>query len=264
MGFGDILGQMLQDGLGQNAPTRTRVQTSADNLDRQGSGLDGILGSLQKQFGGAAGGGGALGGFAEKTRDFMQKDQVGGLSGAQVTGIGALAGALLGGGVGGAARGSAMAVLGTLALGALRSAQAKAGEGAGTARELTLEPADVEAVSAPDTEKLLVRAMISAAKADGKIDEAEVKGILNKIAADSVTEDEKQFVLAEMRAPLDLDGLTSGVRNRAQAAEVYAASLLAIDVDTPREQQYLQELARKLGLDAATVARLHELTGAPA
>jgi uncharacterized membrane protein YebE (DUF533 family) len=275
MSFGDILGQIMQDGLGQRAPTRSRLEASARNLGQGGPAIDDILGSLQRSLGGrggasAGGAGGALGGFAEKARDFMQKDQVGGLSGAQVGGIGALAGALLGGGLGGAARGGAMAVLGTLALGALKSAQARAqagSPGTGTpieAKELKIDQAAIEAVTAPDTEKLLVKAMISAAKADGKVDEAEVKGILGRVGSDTVTEEEKQFVLSELRAPLDVEGLAAGVRNPAQAAQVYAASLLAVSVDTPREEAYLRELAQRLGLDATTVARLHEMTGAPA
>jgi uncharacterized membrane protein YebE (DUF533 family) len=274
MSFGDILGQILQNGLGQGAPTRSRVETSARNLGQGGTGIDSILGSLQKSLGGVGTGShgtatrNTAGGFADKAKDFMQKDQVGGLSGAQVTGIGAIAGALLGGGVGGAARGSAMAVLGTLALGALKGAQARAQAGqpgTGTkidAKELHIDPAEIEAVTAPDAEKLLVRAMIAAAKSDGKLDETEVKGILGKITDGGVTEDEKAFVMAEMRAPLDIDSLTSGVRNPAQAAQVYAASLMAINVDTESERAYLRDLGQKLGLNAPTVAKLHELTGA--
>jgi uncharacterized membrane protein YebE (DUF533 family) len=272
MSFGNILGQILQDGLGQRAPTRSRLETSTRNLGQGGASIEGILGSLQRSLGGAGGAGaaspgGALGGFADKARDFLQKEQVGGMSGGQITGIGAAAGALLGGGLGGAARGSALAVLGTLALAALRGAQSRAEPGAAAPvgpHEADVDPAEVEALTAPETEKLLVKAMVSAAKADGKVDEAEIQGILGKVGADSVTEEEKQFVLSELRAPLDLDALVAGVRTRAQAAEIYAASLLAISVDSPREQEYLRELARKLGLDAATVARLHEMTGAPA
>jgi uncharacterized membrane protein YebE (DUF533 family) len=125
-----------------------------------------------------------------------------------------------------------------------------------------VDPAEIEAVTAPDAEKLLVRAMIAAAKSDGKLDDTEVKGILGKITDGGVTEDEKAFVLAEMRAPLDIDSLTSGVRNPAQAAQVYAASLMAIKVDTESERAYLRDLGQKLGLSAPTVAKLHELTGA--
>ena len=40
-------------------------------------------------------------------------------------------------------------------------------------------------------------------------------------------------------------------------------TLLAINVDTEQEASYLRSLAAGLKLDPATVARLHELTGAP-
>jgi uncharacterized membrane protein YebE (DUF533 family) len=45
------------------------------------------------------------------------------------------------------------------------------------------------------------------------------------------------------------------------AAEVYAASLFAIDVDTPAERQYLRQLAQGLGLDEGAVQRLHLMLG---
>ena len=141
MSFGDILGQIMQSGLGGQAQTRDRLQTTAQNLGGGGGGLDAIFGQLQGALGGAGSTPPACSRppAASPTRpgDFMRKDQVGGLSGAQIGGIGAIAGALLGGGLGGAARGGAMAVLGTLALSALKNAQAKragaAGAGAGRA-----------------------------------------------------------------------------------------------------------------------------------
>ena len=67
-----------------------------------------------------------------------------------------------------------------------------------------------------------------------------------------------------MAAPVDVAALAAEVRSPAQAAEVYAASLLAINADSSAERAYLSELARALGLDDATVAELHRMTGAPA
>ena len=136
MSFGDILGQIMQQGLGGQTQTRGRLQTTANNMDQPAAGsID-----LRPAAGRARRGGRrrrGQGGFADKARDFLQQDQVGGLSGAQIGGIGAAAGALLGGGLGGAARGGAMAVLGTLALGALKRAQAARQAGAA-------EPATVD------------------------------------------------------------------------------------------------------------------------
>jgi uncharacterized membrane protein YebE (DUF533 family) len=261
MSFGNILGQILQDGLG--GQTQTRVSNSVRSLGAQGGGLDGVLAQIQGAIGQAK----APGGFADKARDFMTKEQVGGLNTAHIGGIGAVAGALLGGGVGGAARGGALAVLGTLALSALKQAQAKAQQGAAPGAapaQITADAEEVAAVAGPDAEKLLVRAMISAAKADGAIDQAEMQKIIGKIGDGGVTEAEKAFVMAELAAPLDLDALAADARSPAQAAEVYAASLLAIDLDTEAERAYLRDLARALRLDPGTVAQLHQMTGAPA
>lgn len=263
LSFGNIIGQILQQGMGGQTQTNARVAHSAQNIGASG-GVEGILGQLQGALGGQGGAGGALGGFAEMAKDFLSKDQVGGLSGAQVGGIGALAGAVLGGGAGGAARGGAMAVLGTLALSALRNAQAKAGQAAQASGAPQLEAADVAGLTGPETERIVLRAMISAAKADGQIDQAEMEKIIGKASADGVTDEEKAFVMSELRAPVDVGALAAEVRSPAQAAEVYAASILAIDIDSEAEKAYLRQLAAALRLDDAAVSELHRMTGAPA
>ncbi|HRO13253.1 tellurite resistance TerB family protein [Amaricoccus sp.] len=263
MSFGNILGQIMQQGLGGQTGTRGRLQQTADNMD-QGDGLQGIFGQLQEALGGAGGPGGAVGGFADRARDFLRQDQVGSLSGAQIGGIGAAAGALLGGGLGGAARGGAMAVLGTLALGALKRAQAAREAGAAGEAAPTLEPGEIRAVTDEDSEKLVLKAMIAAAKADGQIDQAEMQKIIGKISSDQATAAEKQFVLDQMAQPLDVAALAAEARNPAQAAQVYAASILAIHADTDQEKAYLRQLAQALGLAPEAVAQLHQMTGVPA
>ncbi len=271
MSFGNILGQILQDGLGQTSQTRERVSNAGRNLGSAGGGIDGIFGQIQDALARAGVNTTSVGqtatGAADKARDFLRQDQIGGLSGGQIGGIGALAGAVLGGGLGGAARGGALAVLGTLALSALKSAQARGAAGAipdTSGGGITLDAEEVKVLTAPDTEKLVLQAMISAAKADGKIDRAEMEKVVQRLGADDVTEEEKRFVTDELSRPVDIAGLAAQVRSPAQAAEIYAASLLAISVDTPEEQAYLRDLAQALKLDAGTVAELHRLTGAPA
>ena len=161
MSFGDLLGQIMQQGLGAGSPTRDRIETSARNLDQPAGGLGGIFEQLQGALGGA---GGSAGGFADRAQDFLRQDQVGGLSGAQVGGIGALAGAVLGGGLSGAAKGGAMAVLGTLALQAIQRARANAGE---ASAEPKLDPTEVKSLVGPESERLALQAMISAASGAG-------------------------------------------------------------------------------------------------
>ena len=48
------------------------------------------------------------------------------------------------------------------------------------------------------------------------------------------------------------------------AAQLYAASLLAIRVDSEAERAYLRDLAGRLGLDPETVVQLHHALNAPA
>ncbi|MCB2011324.1 MAG: tellurite resistance TerB family protein [Geminicoccaceae bacterium] len=112
---------------------------------------------------------------------------------------------------------------------------------------------------------LLVRAMIAAAKADGEIDAGERAAILSRLDEQGMGQEAHAFVEAEMARPLDLYEITSGVRDAATAADVYAASLLAITVDTDAERRYLDRLASRLGLDdgaaAAIEAKLAEASG---
>ncbi|MFO1141828.1 MAG: tellurite resistance TerB family protein [Amaricoccus sp.] len=266
MSFGDILGQIMQQGLAGQSGTQNRLQNAANSLGQGGGGLDQIFGqitgALNKAGLDTSGLQQGSGGFADKARDFLGKDQVGSLSGAQIGGIGALAGAILGGGLGGAARGGTMAILGTLAVSALkRAAEARAGA---AAQPPQVTETEVEAITGPDAEKTLLKAMISAAKADGQIDQDEMKKIIGKISSGDVTDEEKKFVLEQMSTPIDIAGLAAEARNPAQAAQIYAASILAIDADTGQEKQYLSDLASALGLDAATIAQLHQMTGAKA
>ena len=69
----------------------------------------------------------------------------------------------------------------------------------------------VEELTGDARAELLLRAMINAAKADGQIDGTEMNNILGKLDEAGAGQETKDFVLAEMRRPLDLDGLVAGV-----------------------------------------------------
>lgn len=219
---------------------------------------------------GGFGGSGGLGDLASRAGGFLGGRQAGGMTGGQFGGLGALAGALLGGG-GGAARGalggSAMAVLGAMALKALQNRNQHQGAREAVSADETAAPSfsqeDLQSMVTPQVQALLVRAMISAAKADGQIDETELQRIMGKIGDDGVTDDERRQIADELARPLDLQGLIAAVPDEKVAAQVYGASLLAIDADTEGEKNYLRQLAQGLGLDAAVVRGLHEMSGAP-
>ena len=92
--------------------------------------------------------------------------------------------------------------------------------------------------------------MINAAKADGTIDDKEVQRILGQLQDGGADQEAQDFLLQEMARPMQTGALVAAVAGRPElAAEVYAASLLAIEVDTPKERQYLDQLAASLQLD---------------
>lgn len=99
----------------------------------------------------------------------------------------------------------------------------------------------------------LLTAMISAAKADGHIDAEEQDRIFAKIDEAGLDSEAKAFLMDELRAPLDLDKVVAGATCPETAAEIYAASRLAIDPDHRAEQAYLNMLAARLDLDPALV-----------
>jgi uncharacterized membrane protein YebE (DUF533 family) len=103
----------------------------------------------------------------------------------------------------------------------------------------------------------LVRAMIAAAKADGRIDAEENLRIFARLEAMDLDPQSKAFVFDELSAPLNLDAVVAGADTPEHAAEIYAASLVAMDADTPAEKAYLQMLAARLGLEPALVDEMH-------
>lgn len=116
----------------------------------------------------------------------------------------------------------------------------------------------------PDPDLLLL-AMVTAAKADGVLDPSERAALLEHLLQSGAGAEERALLDRLLAAPMDLDALVARVTDPVTAAEVYAASRLAIEPDLPVERAYLAELARRLGLDAAMVAeieaRLDEAAG---
>jgi uncharacterized membrane protein YebE (DUF533 family) len=123
------------------------------------------------------------------------------------------------------------------------------------------EPETPPTPEAEDDARLFLRAMIMAAKADGQIDPAEKKRLLDNL--DDSTAAEMAFVEEQLRAPVDPHALAADTP-AGQKAQVYLMSIMAIDIDSAAEQRYLRDLATALGIDTATVAALHERLGVPA
>lgn len=111
---------------------------------------------------------------------------------------------------------------------------------------------------AEENAKLMIRAMIQAAKADGEIDPDEQARILDHLHGASA--DEIAFVKAEMARPLDVAALVADTQTTMKS-QVYSSALMAITVDSEGERAFLAQLASALGLDPATRDALHAAQG---
>jgi uncharacterized membrane protein YebE (DUF533 family) len=264
----DLLGALTQSGLTGSTNQRMRNALSAggkapDSLLSGlfgGSSAGGLGDALSKMFGGGSGGG--IGGMIGNVLNDTSR-AVGGKRNLAVGGIGALAGALLGGGgrsMGGALGGGVMALLGAMGYAALKKG------GQATPEEV---PVGLQEPKTPEEKKalehdatLILSAMINATKADGQIDKEEVTRIIGKLGEMGIDREAKEFVTAEMQKPMDTDELVNAAAGKPSlGAQLYAASLLAIEVDTPAEQAYMKNLAERLGLNPETVAVLEQAIG---
>jgi uncharacterized membrane protein YebE (DUF533 family) len=108
---------------------------------------------------------------------------------------------------------------------------------------------------------LLIRAMIAAANADGHIDADERRNILTKLEQLDLSSEERGFISMELLSPSSLETIANQVKAPEMAKQVYAVSLMAITVDTDEERQYMDSLARKMGLDRKTVRGIQQKMG---
>ncbi|MEF2552801.1 tellurite resistance TerB family protein [Aurantimonas sp. A2-1-M11] len=109
--------------------------------------------------------------------------------------------------------------------------------------------------------RLMLSAMIAAAKADGYIDAGEQEAIFGRIGDLDLDAEEKGFVIDEMRHPMSIDALAASARTPELAMEIYTASVLAIDPDHPAERAYLDLLAARLELPSELTAEIRRTAG---
>jgi uncharacterized membrane protein YebE (DUF533 family) len=214
--------------------SRPQSQSQFGDIARLGTSLPGNLGGI--------GGGALAGGLAGLLLGTKQGRKIAGTA------------ATVGG----------MALVGALAYGAYRNWQAGRAPATDARGSVPLLPPPRDTPFNPASEseqqtlgRSLMRAMIAAAKSDGHVDAAEQANIFAEMDKLDLSAEEKAFVLDELRKPLDVDAVAAGARTPEQAAEIYVASLLAIDVDNPAERGYLAMLAARLRLDEKLVAHLH-------
>jgi uncharacterized membrane protein YebE (DUF533 family) len=263
--YADLIGAFLQNA---GAPSgQNRMGRAVEDLQRGGApGAPG--GGLADLLGGGAGGGagGMLGGLLQGVQRGLADAA---RSPAKAGGLGALAGALLGGGgdsIKGAIGGGALAMLAGVAVKALlNGGQGKAGAFSGGSLPLGLKAPETpaEQQTLERNAQLVLRGMINAAKADGEIDQHEMQRIVGRLKDAGMDAEAQSWVLAELGRPLDLDAFVADIPSPEVAAEVYAASLLAVEVDTAAERDYLARLAQRTGLQPAVDQYIHQSLGVP-
>ena len=271
---GDVLGSLIGATLG-----------GSQNQQTQGGGaLGDILGSLVGGGQSSSGGGGGLGDLLGAVLGGGSKSSSG-----SAGGLGDLLGAVLGGGqpstsstsqrrtptsasdledllgVGKNANSGGLGGEGGLG-GLLGGALAKYGQynnpnvPTPSQDNYDVLPMGIDKREAEDQATLIIRAMINAAKSDGSIDQSEQEKVLAKLG--DITQDEINFVKREFAAPLDVQSFARSVP-RGMGQQIYAVSLMAIDLDKNSEAQYLANLAQGLGISTQMANQMHDKFGVP-
>jgi uncharacterized membrane protein YebE (DUF533 family) len=192
-----------------------------------------------------------------------------------MAGLGGLFGGRMGSGLAGAG-------LGLLAAMALRAIQGREEEAAAApaatraqqradsqARETDAEDAfsrEIREATSRVGERqamTLIRAMIAGANADGTIDAEEQKRVLEKLEQAGASREEREIIARELRTPATLETLVREADTPEMGAQIYAAALLGMRVDSEAERSYLRYLADRLQLPRDAVAEIHEKLGAP-
>jgi uncharacterized membrane protein YebE (DUF533 family) len=250
MNISDLLGAVTQSGMAPSSNERLR--------NALGGGSGNLLEGLGGMFGGRQGGqqsgglgdvltgmlgGGGLGGILGNVLNEAGR-AAGGNQNLALGGLGALAGAILGGGgksMSGALGGGVMALLAAMAFQALKGSSSRSPQ---VPLGLMEPQTEADRQELERHAELVLKAMINAAKADGQIDKEEIRRIVGKLQEVGMDTETQQYLMAEMKKPMETQQLIAAARGRPElAAEIYGASLLAIEVDTPGEKKYLEQLA---------------------
>ena len=214
---------------------------------RGGAGLEDMLGGLLGGGGGSGrGAGGGLGGLLEQLGGASQGG--GGLGGL----LGGLAGAAAGGGMLGGLQDNIQRrpQSNNDSFGSVLNSQFDANP------EPAIEPSQDQEAAAG----LMLAAMIQAAKSDGTFDEQERDKLMGQLG--EIDAAEASFVRQQMQAPVDADSIVQATP-AGMGPQIYAVSLLAIDLDTQHEAQHLHQLAQGYGMSPAEVNNIHAQMGVP-
>lgn len=149
-----------------------------------------------------------------------------------------------------------MAAIGAIAYKAYSNwqSQQKAGDPIAEPTPLDRPPS----VQAEERGRTLLLAMVTAAKADGHIDQHERKLLnqyLKQLGGGAAYE---EWLANQLDQPLDPGAVALTATSPEMAAELYLASVLVVNEEHFLERAYLDELARQLGLEPRLKAALEQ------
>ncbi len=107
--------------------------------------------------------------------------------------------------------------------------------------------------------EVLIRAMCNSAKADGHVDADETSQIISELG--DVSDADRAFLQSELESSFKSAADIARLVPPALKVEAYAVSLIAINVDTMEEAQYLSDLSTELGLSPADRNNIHDDLG---
>jgi len=110
---------------------------------------------------------------------------------------------------------------------------------------------DFDALPAAEVEdhsRVMLTAIIAAAKADGNYNERE-RQLIQEQAEQIGDADTLAWVQQELNEPLDVNRIAALATSPELASEIFLASLIVIDDKNEQEKAYLDLLAEKLGLE---------------
>jgi uncharacterized membrane protein YebE (DUF533 family) len=129
-----------------------------------------------------------------------------------------------------------------------------------TAPEPAALPAPAaEAAGGGETALLVMRAMIAAAAADGRIDQDERERILGTLKRAGIDGEGVTLIEAELDKPASAAELAAAVKTPEMAVQVYTAARRIITPNTVEERVFLAHLSAALGLDPKVVAQIDAL-----
>lgn len=118
-------------------------------------------------------------------------------------------------------------------------------------------PTSNPSMTTDDEAIVLIRALINAAKADGRVDANEQQAILSQVPNDTQT---INFLKQEFAQPLDVREFAWSVP-LGMEVKVYTMSLAGMQLDSNSEARYLQELAHGLRMDPDLCRQIHAKYG---